>query len=161
MLELVIVATAVVLAYLLIFSLDRSQADSGGSASLAALNQGTPLPLPEHPFNRPKDQRDEPVEWSRNDMTYNTYEGDFTRWRSAGMPHAPMTFRPTDQTTADFGSDNDVQYDMARQMHYFPHLHYDDYGMYHVPENRDAVPEGMAWMIGTQPPTSSSYASRD
>jgi len=154
-----------VLVYMLVFHADAGKtADSGGSATLAALNQGTPLPPPKHQYSDSGKRAIEVdgqgyegqglIEHSRNDLTYNTYTDDFTRWRSTGMPHAPMTFRATDQTPADFGADNAIQYDLARQVHYFPKLHYHDYGMYHVKENQHAIPEGMATLIG-EPPRSS------
>ena len=56
-----------------------------------------------------------------------------SKWRSAGIPHAPITFRPDDQNPEDYGSQNSILYDIQRSCHYFPHLNYKDYGMYHVP----------------------------
>lgn len=63
-------------------------------------------------------------------FTFNPYLNARTPWRSSGMPHAPMTFRPGNQDDEDYGSQNAIKWDLEKTMQYFPYRSYNDYGMW-------------------------------
>ncbi len=63
-------------------------------------------------------------------FTFNPYHNTRTAWRSSGIPHAPMTFRPDNPDDEDYGSQNVVKWDLEKTMQYFPHRSYNDYGMW-------------------------------
>ena len=62
--------------------------------------------------------------------TYNPYLNARTPWRSSGIPHTPMTFRPDNPDKHDYGSQNIVFWDLEKTKHYFPYRSYKNYGMY-------------------------------
>lgn len=63
-------------------------------------------------------------------FTFNPYYNTRTAWRSSGIPHAPMTFRPDNPDDEDYGSQNVVKWDLEKTMQYFPYRSYNDYGMW-------------------------------
>ncbi len=60
--------------------------------------------------------------------TYNPYTNSQTPWRSSGIPHAPITFRPDNPDNQDYGSQNIVKWDLEKTQRYYPYRHYNDYG---------------------------------
>lgn len=63
-------------------------------------------------------------------LTFNPYANTHTPWRSSGIPHAPITFRPDNQDKQDYGSQNAIIWDLEKTAEYFPYRSYKNYGMY-------------------------------
>ncbi len=62
--------------------------------------------------------------------TYNSYTNHHTPWRSSGIPHAPITFRPDNADQQDYGSQNIIKWDLEKNRYYFPYRNYNDYGLF-------------------------------